>query len=209
MTEALTHKSYAADHNSSMSHHERLEFLGDAVLGSSIARGLYEHFPDETESILTLYKISLVREETLALVAQQIGLDQQILISRGEERTEGRNKPAILADCLEALIGMLSVSHGYSVADTFVKNHILILVDRIHEFLPIKSAKSRVQEYVQSLHKQLPIYQDTVAKYDTKNNPTQFRSTLIVDGHEVSSGVSTSKKKAQEIAADDFLQQIK
>lgn len=82
---ALTHKSYAMDYAHDMSHHERLEFLGDAVLGAAIASMLYDHFPQESEATLSLYKIALVREETLARVAKTIGLDQQILLSRGEE----------------------------------------------------------------------------------------------------------------------------
>lgn len=82
---AFTHKSFAMDYVEEMTHHERLEFLGDAILGSSIATMLYGHFPTETEATLSLYKIALVREETLALVAKSIQLDKQILLSKGEE----------------------------------------------------------------------------------------------------------------------------
>jgi ribonuclease-3 len=104
---AFIHKSYAADFKQEVVHNERLEFLGDAILGSVIAKQLYIDYPNAAESQLTLYKIALVREEHLAKIAKHIGLDQQLLLGNGEEKMGGRQKDVILADGLEALIGFL------------------------------------------------------------------------------------------------------
>ena len=101
---AFVHKSYASDFKEEYNHNERLEFVGDAVLGSVIAKALFLNFPTMQESNMTLYKIGLVREETLAKVAQNIKLNTYIFISKGEEKNHGRLKASIISDALEALI---------------------------------------------------------------------------------------------------------
>jgi ribonuclease III len=101
---AFVHKSYASDFKEEYNHNERLEFVGDAVLGSVIAKALFLNFPTMQESNMTLYKIGLVREETLAKVAQKIKLNTHIFISKGEEKNHGRLKASIISDALEALI---------------------------------------------------------------------------------------------------------
>jgi ribonuclease-3 len=93
---AFIHKSYAADFKIITSHNERLEFLGDAILGAVIAKLLFTKHPEMEESTMTLYKIALVREETLATVCREIHLDEKIFISKGEERSKGRKKDTIL-----------------------------------------------------------------------------------------------------------------
>lgn len=98
---AFIHKSYSADFRDAMPDNERLEFVGDAVLGSVVNLQLYKDFPEEPESTLTLYKIALVRAETLADVAKEIGLDQVIFLGNGELKNEGRSKITILCDCME------------------------------------------------------------------------------------------------------------
>lgn len=103
------HKSYAADFKEITAHNERLEFVGDGILGAVIAKLLFIRNPNMNESVMTLYKIALVREETLAEVAKDIGLDQQIFISRGEEHSKGREKDTILGDSFEALLGYLYI----------------------------------------------------------------------------------------------------
>jgi len=93
---AFIHKSYAADFKTITSHNERLEFLGDAVLGAVVAKLLFQKHSEMAESDMTLYKIALVREETLAKVCKEIRLDEKIFISKGEEKSKGRKKDAIL-----------------------------------------------------------------------------------------------------------------
>lgn len=103
------HKSYASDFKEVYDHNERLEFVGDSMLGSVIAKKLFLDFSSMQESTMTLYKIALVREETLCTVAKKIGLPQQLFISKGEERNGGREKASITSDAMEALIGYLAL----------------------------------------------------------------------------------------------------
>jgi len=101
---AFVHKSYAADYKDVFTHNERLEFLGDGILGAIINKLLFVNHPEMTESDLTLYKIALVREEILAEIAKDIKLNEIVFISKGEEKMQGRQKDSILSDTLEALI---------------------------------------------------------------------------------------------------------
>jgi ribonuclease III len=101
---AFVHKSYAADYKDIITHNERLEFVGDGILGAVINKLLFLNHPEMAESDLTLYKIALVREEILAEIAKDIQLNEIVFISKGEEKMQGRQKDSILSDALEALI---------------------------------------------------------------------------------------------------------
>ncbi len=101
---AFIHKSYAADYKDTFTHNERLEFVGDGILGAVINKLLFINHPQMPESELTLYKIALVREEILAEVAKEINLNDIVFISKGEEKMQGRQKDSILSDTLEALM---------------------------------------------------------------------------------------------------------
>lgn len=130
---AFVHKSYAADFREAIPHNERLEFLGDGVLGAYINTYLYQDFPTEPESTLTLYKIALVRAETLADVAKEIGLDQVIILGNGEIKNDGRSKETILCDCLEALLGYIYLDLGTNAVENVIKNHIYTKVIEIQK----------------------------------------------------------------------------
>jgi ribonuclease-3 len=107
--QTFIHKSFAADYKDIIYHNERLEFVGDGILGAVINKLLFLDHPEMPESELTLYKIALVREEILAEVARDIKLDEMLFISKGEEKTQGRKKDSILSDGVEALIGFLYI----------------------------------------------------------------------------------------------------
>jgi len=203
---SFVHKSYAMDYTQELTHNERLEFLGDTILGSAIADKLYKDYPQETEAQLTLYKITLVREETLALVAKDIGLGNYIFISKGEEKMKGRQKASILSDCLEALIGYIYHDLWYQEAFDFVTRHIYKKMERIEDLMPVKSYKSRVQELIQKEYKTLPTYRDEESKKDKTGNIIQFTSYLSINDKLLSSGTGTSKKKAQEDAAKNYIE---
>lgn len=130
---AFVHKSYAADFRDPIPHNERLEFIGDAILGSVVNIELYKDFPDEPESTLTLYKIALVRAETLAEVAKEIGLDQVIFLGNGEIKNAGRGKETILCDCLEALLGYIYLDLGPNAVENVIKKHIYNKVETIQK----------------------------------------------------------------------------
>lgn len=207
--QALTHKSHAMDFKHHVPHNERLEFLGDAVLDTVIAQQLYHDFPTFSEAQLTLYKITLVREETLALAARNIDLNQHILISTGEERSGGREKKALLADCFEAVIGYFFLTEGYVGAQQFVLSTVYTLVDNIDQLMPIKSYKARVQEYTQKTYKNLPVYEDVALEVEPSGNVLSYQSTLTINNKHVSTGIAASKKKSQEAAAKAFRENMK
>ena len=147
---AFVHKSYASDFKEEYNHNERLEFVGDAVLGSVIAKALFLNFPTMQESNMTLYKIGLVREETLAKVAQNIELNIHIFISKGEEKNHGRLKASIISDALEALIWYVFLDFWYEVAENFVLKYIYPEITVLSK-APVKSYKTMAQEQVQKL----------------------------------------------------------
>jgi len=197
---ALTHKSFAADFTHDHPHNERLEFLGDSVVWLIINHLLYLNFPAEAESTLTLHKISLVRQDTLALVARNIWLDQQILIGNGEQRKGWRNNDAILCDCFEALVGWVYLDLGWEVAYQFVQTYVYHLVESV-DVWPIKSYKSLIQEYAQSIHKSLPEYNDRELTRDNRRNEVTYESTITINDVNIAVWLGTSKRKAQEEAA--------
>lgn len=164
---AFVHKSYAADFRDPIPHNERLEFVGDAILGAIVNISLYQDFPEEPESTLTLYKIALVRAETLAAVAKEIGLDQVIFLGNGELKNDGRNKVTILCDCMEAILGYIYLDLGVETVEKVIKKYIYSKVEMIQKG-QVKSNKTLLQEQVQKIHKNIPLYIDEAHEKDGK-----------------------------------------
>lgn len=198
------HKSFSADFKEPLPHNERLEFLGDAILGAAINNLLFQYFADEEESTLTLYKIALVREEMLATVGREIKLDQHIFLGHGEEKSEGRKKDVIVADGLEALIGFIFLMYGYSKAEEFVARYIFNKIDSL-QTIGVKSNKTLLQEQIQKTTKSLPEYRDFEDQKDDKGNCTTYRSELYIQGEKKAEWFGSNKKKAQEDAARIYL----
>ncbi|MEI7562812.1 MAG: ribonuclease III [bacterium] len=205
--QTFIHKSFAADYKDSEFHNERLEFVGDGILGASINKLLFLDNPHMPESNLTLYKIALVREEILAEVARDILLNEKLFISKGEEKTQGRKKDSILSDGLEALIGFVYIQCGASSAEDFIKTHIYSKKEGLQE-TNIKSYKTKIQELIQKQHKIIPEYKDLEDKIDEKGNVIQYRTEIYINQIKQSEGIGTNKKKAQEDAAKNYYQQI-
>lgn len=203
----FVHKSYASDFKISYNHNERLEFVGDAMLGSIIAKKLFLSFPEMKESTMTLYKIALVREETLSKVAKKIWLHHQLFISHGEEKNDGRNKASITSDALEALIGYIAIDMGYKMAEEFVLKYVYSEMETLAH-ISVKSYKTRAQESIQKIYKQLPIYLDYEDQKDIKGNVLQFRSEITIDQQVLAVGFWTNKKKAQEDAAKQYCESL-
>lgn len=201
--QAFVHKSFAADFKEIWDHNERLEFLWDWVLWAVICKLLFVNHPEMDESEMTLYKIALVREETLAIVARNIKLDEQIFISKWEERSEWRKKDAILSDALESLIWYIFLDLWYDEAEKFVSKYVYSMYDSIDKN-PVKSYKTMVQEYVQHNTKQTPVYVDSEVEIDDKWNVIKYKSELTVNWQVMSEGFGTNKKKAQEDAAKNY-----
>ncbi len=207
LLQSFVHKSFAADFKKIQEHNERLEFLWDSVLGLAIAKVLFTEHPTMDEAEMTLYKIALVREENLAQVAKNIQLDQQILISKGEEKMQWRKKDAILSDSLEALIWYIFIDFWYSKAEKFIRDHVYKMYDTI-EKKPIQSYKTMVQELLQKKHKEIPTYKDFEHEIDAKWNVFLYKSQLRFLWKKISEWFWTNKKKAQEDAAQNFYKNI-
>jgi len=182
---AFVHKSYAADYKDVFTHNERLEFVGDGILGAIINKLLFINHPEMPESELTLYKIALVREEILAEIAKDIRLNEMVFVSKGEEKMQGREKESILSDALEALIGYLYIDLGIEAVEQFIETHIYSKLENIEKH-PVKSYKTMIQELVQKKHKFVPEYQDIEDKKDDKGNVIIYRSEIYVAEKKVS-----------------------
>lgn len=207
MLTAFVHKSYAADFSGDFVYNERLEFLGDAILGAIVAKLLYRNFPTEPESTLTLYKIALVRAENFALVAQEIGLDKVILLWNGEERNNGRQKITILCDCLEAIIWYIYLDYGVDVVENLVEKYILTKLEGKTN-LSVKSYKSHLQEVIQKTHKITPHYREIELGKDPVSHEIIYQSTAYMDEKILWEWQWTNKKKAQEQAAKDAYERM-
>ncbi len=203
MAQTFVHKSFAADYKHMLDHNERLEFLGDGILSAVTNKLLYVNYPQYSESDLTLYKIALVREETLAEVAKEINLDQHIFVSKWEERMQGRNKNAILSDCLESLLGFIYLDIGNEEVEKFITTYIFSKISTISKE-PVKSYKTMVQEYLQKEYKELPIYKDIEHKIDQKGNVETYLSEIYLWDQKLAQGFGSNKKKAQEDAAKNY-----
>lgn len=204
---AFVHKSFAADYKDLFMHNERLEFVGDGILGAVIDKLLFLNHPEMSESDLTLYKIALVREEILAEIAKDINLNQFVFISKWEEKMKGRGKDSILSDTLEALLGYLYIDLGIEVTEAFIKQHIYSKIEKI-EKNPVKSHKTMIQEIVQKQYKLVPEYKDIEHKKDGKNNIIEYKSEIYIVGEKVSEWFGSNKKKAQEEAAKHYYETL-
>lgn len=207
LLQSFIHKSFAADFKNIADHNERLEFLWDWILWAIVNKILFLNHPEMSESDLTLYKIALVKEETLAEAAREIGLDKYVFISKWEERSAGRKKDVILADCFEALIWYMFLDLWLSQTEKFISTYLYCKMDRISTN-PVKSYKTLIQEFVQKEHKIIPEYMDTENKKDDKWNTLEYKSQILVLWKKKSQWFGTNKKKAQEAAAKSFYEKI-
>ncbi len=149
---ALTHRSYAPEH------YERLEFLGDSVLGCAIAKYLYDAYPELSEGDLSRLRSNLVKESTLVMFAQQLGLGGLLKLGEGELKSGGHRRPSILADAVEALIGAIFLDGGYEAAERAVLNLFVPYLDKVDRATLGKDAKTLLQEHLQSKRQSLPVY---------------------------------------------------
>ena len=195
---ALTHSSYANERwrNSLMSN-ERLEFLGDSILGMVVAEHLYRNFPDRPEGELTRMRADMVCEKALAVVANQIGLGSHLLLGRGEEQGGGRNRESILADAVESVIAACYLDGGMEAAQKFVKTFVLTRVPVTK--LNNADYKTMLQEMVQQKRNQVLSY--SLVGETGPDHEKQFLVELTLNGLVVGRGKGTSKKRAEQDAA--------
>lgn len=201
---ALTHRSALNEQNGSADEsNERLEFLGDAVLELITTKFLFEKFPKQPEGTLTAYRSALVKTTTLAQAATRLGLGNALFMSRGEEATGGRTNESLLADTMEAVIGALYLDQGIEIVDAFLKKELFTEIDAILENKLYKDSKSHLQEVVQSLGFETPIYEVTTEK--GPDHDKEFTVQVLVNGKSVAVGTGSSKQRAQQDAAQKAL----
>lgn len=197
---AMTHSSKSNEAN-----YERLEFLGDRILGFVIANLLFEKFVEEPEGKLARRFMNLVRQETLASIAREIDLSPYIQLSWGEEKTGGSEKDSLLADCLESLLAALYLDGGIVPVQKLIQKY---WVNFLHDSLTSeKDPKSQLQELVQGQGKPLPVY-DMVEVTGSKHTPT-YVMQVTVQGAAPVNGIGSSKRAAMQDAAEKLLSVLK
>ena len=199
---ALTHSSYANErwHNSLLSN-ERLEFLGDSILGMLVAEYLYRNFPDRPEGELTRMRADMVCEKTLAAVANSIHLGDHLLLGHGEEQGGGRTRDSILADAVESVIAASFLDGGMEAALQFIRRFILVQVPvtKLHN----ADYKTQLQELVQQKRNQVLSYR--LVGESGPDHDKHFDVEVTLNGAVVGSGQGSSKKRAEQDAAHNAI----
>lgn len=202
---ALTHSSYANENRGRGECNERLEFLGDSVLGLTVADELYRSFPELPEGRMTRLRAQLVCEESLHRVALELGLGEYIRLGRGESRTGGRQRASILADAVEAVIAALYLDGGMEVARKFIAGHILSELGdgAVRPQVAVQDYKTDLQELVQRRSGQLLAY-EPLSESGPDHDKT-FTARVTLNGEPVGEGSGRTKKEAEQSAAQAAL----
>jgi ribonuclease-3 len=196
---AFAHRSYANEIPGETENNEKLEFLGDSVLGLIISENLFINSEDKNEGDLAKIKSFVVSEDILAAVAKRIRVDNYILIGKGEEYSGGRNKKTLLADAMEAIIGAYYLDSGYALVKEFVLRLLLPEIDKVVEDRHKKDYKSLLQEYVQKKYRSYPKY--TVVKKSGPDHDKTFVIEVTINNVSYGKGVGKNKKEAEQEAA--------
>lgn len=203
---AFTHRSYLNEHKKTVfEHNERLEFLGDAVLELVVTEYLYRNYT-EPEGILTNWRSSLVRTESIGAAAQRLNFGDYLRLSRGEKRGSDRAKQQILANCFEAVIGAIYLDKGYKGAEDFITKNILSTFASILESGAWMDAKSRLQELSQSKVGFTPSYK--VISEEGPDHEKIFEVGVYIDEKLFGKGKGPSKQLAQQRAAEAALKKF-
>ena len=202
---ALTHSSYANERwHDSLRSNERLEFLGDSILGMVVADHLYRNFPDRPEGELTRMRADMVCEQSLAAVAHKLGLGQHMLLGHGEAQGGGKNRPSILADAVESIIAASYLDGGFEAAAGIIRRFILTEV-------PVKKLqnvdyKTSLQELVQQRKNQVLAY--TLTGESGPDHDKSFQVQVTLNGKVVGHGEGSSKKRAEQDAARSAIEEL-
>ncbi|TAN80086.1 MAG: ribonuclease III [Gallionella sp.] len=202
LARALTHRSFAPEHN------ERLEFLGDSILGCVIAKYLYNNYPQLSEGELSRLRSNLVREDTLAILAQQLDLGSHLKLGEGERKSGGFRRPSILADAMEALFGAVLLDSGFADAERVVLNLFVPYLAQVDVQTLGKDAKTLLQEYLQGKRITLPAYH--VIATQGEAHAQSFQVECAIPQLKISTrGEGTSRRNAEQQAAQAAYQQLR
>jgi len=196
---ALTHPSKAHESNTATRHNQRLEFLGDSVLGLVLSRELYTQYPDADEGSLSKSRAKLVNRQSLASHARALDVASQLILSRGEENTGGRERASILADAFEALLGAIFLDQGFETAREFILREFASDFSMQAGSSGIENPKGELQELLQSRSPRAPEYQ--VVSASGADHDRDFECAVLHDGVELARGRGKTKKAAESEAA--------
>ena len=199
--QAFTHRSYVNEHrDESIEHNERLEFLGDAVLELVVTDFLYSKYPGSTEGELTSYRAALVNTNSISEAATELGMNEHLLLSKGEAKDTGRARQYILANTFEAFIGALYLDQGYDAAQKFIANALFHKSDEIVSRRLWQDAKSRFQELAQEKEGQTPSYE--MLEESGPDHDKLFVAGIYIGEKLVARGEGSSKQEAEQAAAE-------
>ncbi|MBN1916198.1 ribonuclease III [Candidatus Dojkabacteria bacterium] len=205
---SLIHKSYLNEvRGKGISHNERLEFLGDAVLELVITRYLFENYPDRPEGELTSFRAAVVRTESLAETADELDFGKYIYMSKGEEATGGRKRPFILANTFEAVIGAIYLDHNLEECHKFIESTLVPKIDIIVKNRLDIDAKSKLQEISQEKVKETPTY--VLVSEEGPDHNKIFTVAVTIKNIELKKGRGRSKQEAEQKAARSTLKHWK
>lgn len=203
---ALTHRSYVNESSIPVKDNERLEYLGDSVLGLIVNEYLFKSFENYPEGDLAKIKSAVVSEDTLAKVANQMNLGDYIIMGRGEELTGGRYRQSILADTLEAIIGAVYLDAGLTKSKKLVLRILKKDIQRIDKLSYLRDPKTTLQELVQKKYKSRPLY--TVIQESGPDHSKMYTIKLTINDRDITVGSGSSKRKAESDAAKKALELI-
>jgi len=201
---AFTHRSFVNEYRGeAIEHNERLEFLGDAVLELVVTDFLYRQYPDKTEGDLTAYRAALVNTTTIGQAATELGMNELLLLSKGEARDTGRARLYILANTYESVIGALYIDQGYSVAQSFIAKTLFPKIDEIVSKRLWQDSKSFFQERAQDVAAVTPSYR--IIDETGPDHDKRFTVVACLGDEEIAKGTGRSKQEAEQDAAANAL----
>ena len=207
LRQALIHSSYLNENpDQAAQSNERLEFLGDAVLGLLVADDLFATYPESDEGMLTELRTQLVRGDTLAKAADRLQLGEALLLGRGEEAGGGRGRPTNLAHAYESLVGAIFLDRGLAATRRFVRRSLSPEFDLITDRTFPMDPKSRLQEISQSRYQSTPAYR--LMQAEGPDHARRFTIEVMVDGHALGTGIGKSKQQAEKEAARKALESM-
>jgi len=207
LKQALTHRSFLNEaRGKNLQSNERLEFLGDAILGSVVSRWLYQSFTDYPEGTLTNLRSNLVKTTSLAKIAGRLGIGKFLLLSKGEKESGGQENVSLLADTMEAIIGAIFLDQGLETINQFIEKNFQPLLQELLNKGEFKDYKSLLQEKTQSQVNQLPQYQ--VINEKGPDHAKIFTVTVANEGRTLATAQGNSKQKAEQEAARLALEKL-
>lgn len=200
LNQALTHRSFSYEHNNAPNN-ERLEFLGDTVLGFVVTTHIYKRFPDLAEGELTKIKNAVVSAKALAPIGRELDLGSNLILGKGEEASGGRDKDNLIADAVEAVLGAIYLEHGLDAAAGVIERFVFPLLDDHLELISNSDPKTQLQEYAQA-HGITAVYS---TEFVGPDHDREFTTTVQI-GDVVATGVARSRKYAEAVAAAKALE---